>query len=243
MARPSVSQYQLSLLGWIATSAIVSFALYIFVVPTVRDAFGDESESDPSFRGQINAAPDNREPGEPNPEAIASVLAEDKLPLLWLGEEFEGFRLTRYITGINTLPRDWAGPGYIEAWTAVLVYGDCDAMKANPREPSCPPPLELVISAPGSRPDPAWRSTHNDQAIRRVRGATLTKNSLSGGLLIFDNGYAVNIYTDAAMLDRVISALTLANGAAFGAPLIEPGGDLTFMADLEADPNPVARYE
>jgi hypothetical protein len=83
--------------------------------------------------------------GDFNEQAADELRAYPLGPLLWLGEEFEGFRLAHVdIRGI-TFP---SGSGDM----TTLIYGDCAGVKANPREPSCMSPLQIQIKPAGAMP-------------------------------------------------------------------------------------------
>ncbi len=184
------------------------------------------------------ADPNNRSAGTLNAAAVQEIQAEARFPVLWLGESFSGYSLTSYKVDYTTIPAAANGTGEVDAWMAVIIYGACDPSRDKVNH-SCPPPLELVISAPGIVPDPndpsKWGPGLHPETAPRVRGALAIPVSL-GTLLRFDNGYAVTVYADAAVQAQVIEALTIANGVRFGVPAVAAGADLSVVATLPVAP-------
>jgi hypothetical protein len=84
---------------------------------------------------------DNSVPfGELNIDAVAQTTGFQDFPVAWLGEDFQGYKLTsverdKYVMPVNV---------NIDRFT--LVYGSCDIAS---RDGSCAPPLAISFSPPG----------------------------------------------------------------------------------------------
>jgi hypothetical protein len=83
-----------------------------------------------------------------------------KYPLYWLGEHFEGWRLSA-ILGL-----DYNG-SYVS-----FIYGTCTPSGGD--EPSCTPPLEVQVSAFCT---PAGVENAQTPTRRRIRGAPIDRNA------------------------------------------------------------------
>lgn len=164
----------------------------------------DEDPWDP--RGIYN-------PGTLNPDAVAFLRNNGEIPLLWLGEEFEGLHLTF----ADNRP----------AGMVTIIYGDCDAEKANPREPSCFPAIQMQIKPPGAiaRIEALTPQPGHTTVVTEIRGLRTYRD---GGNLVVDftNGMSLTVFNILENNDELLAALRSANHEALGVPEVPAGEPL-----------------
>ena len=151
-------------------------------------------------------------PRELDEQEAAEIAAYTSGPVLWLGEDFHGYRLTRFA---------------IRSGFVSLIYGDCDAYKANPREPSCMPPLQMQLKPPGGLPPVAELKPNGDEEYRifETRGVQVYEQSWN--LVVqFGNGYTLTILNSIGDNAGLLAALQSANHDALGVPAAGPGEPL-----------------
>ena len=150
-------------------------------------------------------------------------------PLLWLGEEFEGFRLTHVDIRNITFP---SGSGDM----TTLIYGDCDGEKANPREPSCMSPLQIQIKPAGATPPvetlkPSPPQPSNPYTIDERRGLPVYEQSWNI-VVEFANGQTATILNQVGNNAGLVEALRSANHDALGVPAAQAGEPLVAFTSL-----------
>jgi hypothetical protein len=99
-----------------------------------------------------------------------------KFPLYWLGERFEGWRLSA-ILGL-----DYNAP-FIS-----FIYGTCRPHGGD--EPSCTPPLEVQVSAYCT---PAGVETAESRTDRTIRGAPIERNA-DGAPIMLTRRAQIKVY-------------------------------------------------
>ena len=154
--------------------------------------------------------------GELNTNAVESAQTFADFPLVWLGEEFEGYKLTSFLRR--------QGETFNKVY---LIYGDCDP-DPDDLEPSCVPPLAVVINAPGYVPQA-------NQVEERVAGPTtsrrgVTARVLSGSMFLWTGGVVISVKANSEHMEQAIAALETVNHEARNEPAIGNGDDLTPLA-------------
>jgi hypothetical protein len=171
--------------------------------------------------------PDNLLPGTLNAEAVRQAQAYDLMPVLWLGKEFAGYRLTGFEVNQLFIPGEMLKREEDLTGTSVsLRYGDC---VPRGQEPSCVLPLVLLVTTPGWVPPPeAIPGDAESDRIYNVRGAK-ARDVSNGTTLWLPSGITVTIYSDSDMRNEALEALRLANAAALGIPEVPPGASLASL--------------
>lgn len=168
----------------------------------------------PSPRPELRPAePGNALAGALNSEAVSAALEYEFFPILWLGEEFQGFRLTEAYERVFDTP--WNGEG-TRARQFVLLYGDCKP-DGDPDHSSCTKPVQVIASGPGLVPyhteialKPGWSEVYD------LRGARAVESG-SGTIVWTSGGAAVTVVTDSGTIrDDALATLRTANGSKFG---------------------------
>lgn len=165
-------------------------------------------------------------PGELDAEAADLVRTASGVPILWLGEEFEGLRLTRADSRAMTFP---GGSGTI----ITLMYGDCDAHKANPREPSCVPPIQMQVKPPGAliRTENGVPLPTSTASVEQFRGIEAYPDR-EGLIVEYANGMSITICDQTGKQAELLQALQSANHDALGVPAVGPGEPLAQFTAL-----------
>ena len=154
--------------------------------------------------------------GELDEEALVEAPAVNDIPILWLGEEFEGYALTRFASN----PSGWH-----------LVYGAC---KVSPGpEPSCVPPIQIQIRPPGGIPPAGYFSPQPFREIMRTPGERNLPNGTSSWVIWLPGGSTIKVYISeyavGEITERLMANLQSANHEAMGYPEVGPGGSLAGM--------------
>lgn len=150
--------------------------------------------------------------GKLNDEAVSNAREYTGAPLLWLGEEFDGMRLThaesRY--GIFT-----------------LVYGDCDSYKANPREPSCMPAVTLQLKGQGLMPAVTALTPQAGRkaSVEEVRGVEVYVDS-PNLVVQYGNGMTLTAFNLPGNTSAFLQSLQSANHKALGLEAVGRGEQL-----------------
>lgn len=181
------------------------------------------------------AEPGNAFAGELDRAGVQAAQSYEFLPVLWLGEEFEGFKVTEVRERIFETP--WAGEG-TKARQLVVLYGDCKR-DGDPDRSSCTKPVQVIISGPGLVPSPeaispraGWSGVYDRQGTRAIETDT-------GTVLWTTGGAAVTLITNSdGTRERALSQLKVANGKVFGVSETEAGklGPVTSVALPEQFP-------
>ena len=163
------------------------------------------------------ADPSQFRAGELDPEAVRDATTFQEFPLVWVGEEFQGFELVEFLHK--------EGDGYDKVY---LIYGDCES-PAELTEPSCVPPLSIVINRPGSVPSP-------DAVEPRIAGPEterrgVTARLVSGGMVLWTGGVVITVHANSEHMDAAIDELKTVNHEILGESAIGPGDDLAPLAE------------
>ena len=150
--------------------------------------------------------------GSLNPRAVELAKAFNDFPLVWLGEEFKGFRLTEFIRAKS----DRQDAVY-------LIYGTCQP-RPGALEPSCVPPLSIVVSAPGSVPDSNVVAEEAAGSVQVVRGVTM--RTLSGNPFLWTGGVTITVDANSEHLSAALAGLMTVNHDAVGRAPIKAGESL-----------------
>jgi hypothetical protein len=89
-------------------------------------------------------------PGSLDPAAVQAARSFDEFPIVWLGEEFQGLKLSAFIRENYSDIR----PGYprdLGRNRVSLIYGACEPQKTDEGS-SCVAPVSIIIWAPGAGP-------------------------------------------------------------------------------------------
>lgn len=156
-------------------------------------------------------------PGDLDIEAVERTQMFAEFPLVWLGEEFEGLRLTRFVRLLRP-NQDAVG----------LVYGECDPAPGEP-EPSCVPPISIVISRAGSVPAPSDVSPEVAGDLTSSRGAP--SRTLSGSPHLWTDGAVIAIHAEPELAARIIAALRSANHQILHSSEVEPNEPLSGLGE------------
>lgn len=161
------------------------------------------------------ADPEQFRPGKLNKDAVAQAKAFSDYPLVWLGEEFEGFKLTSFFRR--------QGEGYD---TTYLIYGDCEHERFM-MEPSCVPPLSIVVHAQGTVPGPTSIEFRPGEAIGEARG--VTSRFVGGNPLLWTGTIVVKVDANSEHQEKAMQALRTVNHEALGIAEIGPGQSLAAL--------------
>jgi hypothetical protein len=150
---------------------------------------------------------DGFKPGKLSQDAVVDAISFRSYPVVWLGEEFQGYQLTYFdhqrssLAGVAT-PLD----------SVVLVYGTCER---GPRENSCVPPLALTIRRSGDSLDPGGvPETVNAPFAECGPGIAAAGKET---VVWREGGIVIEVQAKAELCQMVIPALRLANTETFGA--------------------------
>lgn len=150
----------------------------------------------------------------------------DQFPLVWLGDEFEGMRLTAILRD-----RISAVPDRPEIDRVTFIYGDCTpastgtadpATGAIPREESCPAPLQVTVSAACSNDDLPGELRKGNLTVRGASADRYGTEHDHGHLMVETSWAKIAIISSAngdsgdQMVVDAASALEGRNGLAQG---------------------------
>jgi hypothetical protein len=139
--------------------------------------------------------------GNLDPEAARTAAEFGGFPILWLGEDFIGYKLTSV--------------GDIFGGDLSLVYGSCERA---PGTTSCTPPLVIINRGPSS-PGAGGREPFE-------RGLTTSGAGVGSTTLWTMGGLAIEVQSNSDIRDKIIQALIISNAHNFGLPEIRPGESL-----------------
>jgi hypothetical protein len=148
--------------------------------------------------------------GKLNQEAVATVTSFPEYPVLWLEEEYQGFKLTAVQRSEAPSPGGWHD-------SLLIVYGSCASRDA------CVPPIAIITTAPGHVPVPTGRPLPEADDLDTTRG--LFSGFVACGVYT-TGGLVFEAQANAVACGEVLDALTLANPGSFGLPAIGPGDSL-----------------
>ena len=170
------------------------------------------SGESPAERQDRNSNPENYLDGTLDQDSVDQARSFDEFPVVWLGEEFQGFKLVKFYRTVS------AGEDSVR-----LIYGSCVSVTTTD-SPSCVPPVSLIVRRPGSRGGPESIEPAAAGPIETVRG--VPARLASGGLILWTGGVIVTVHGNADDRDAAVEALKLANGPAIGMKDIGPGESL-----------------
>ncbi len=154
--------------------------------------------------------------GELDETALADAPAVNDIPILWLGEEFEGYALTRFAS----VPSGWH-----------LVYGACK-VDSGP-EPSCVPPIQVQIRPRGGIPPAGYFSPEPFRGVERTPGEVNLPNGTTSWVVWLPGGSTVKVYVSEYVVgditEHLMEALRSANHEAMGYGEVGPGASLAGM--------------
>jgi hypothetical protein len=169
-----------------------------------------------------------------NVDAVNEIRSFSEFPVLWLGDEFKGWRLTSVQRTSIVTPAQGPFPEFRDDRIS-LVYGSCERA---PGDWGCTPPVAIIIWAPGAIPGPSGVS---EEAVAE-RGATrgLPSAVISESTVLWaDGGVAIQIHSNGDIRQEVVDELRLANARAVGLP--EVGARESLLPLKEgARPSPTA---
>lgn len=170
------------------------------------------------------ADPLDFKPGTLDENAVVEAMQFREYPIVWLGEEFHGYKLTSVVW------EQYALPGTkIVVDRVNLVYGSCDRARD---ESYCTPPLALVVFAPGSVPGPADIPEEEKSTVSTKRG--LAAAAISGSTIMWaDGGVAIQVQSNQDLRDEIIESLGVANGNFFGIDGAGPGESLAPLRNVK----------
>ena len=196
--------------GWKALVAVllVTVAGFGLIMRTL-------AEASPEINANRRADPAHFRVGSLNAEAVAEAEAFQEFPLVWLGEEFEGFQLAKFLHK--------KGDGYDKVY---LIYGVCES-PPGALEPSCVPPLAVVINAPRNVPSP-------NQVEERVAGPETTRRGvtariLSGSMFLWTGGVVISVKANSEHMEMAIAELETVNHEARNEEPLGKEDDLTAL--------------
>lgn len=203
--------------GWTLVPAAVALAFGY----TSVSGLTAQSPSPPGRRA--NAA--SFLPGNLDPSAVASAREFKDFPLVWLGEEFRGFKLTKFIRTNYRTPKEQTGYYRdISQNTVTLIYGDCIPQKTSDG-PSCVPPLSIVIHAPNTVPGPQGVAPEVAGPVTSTRG--LTSRIVNGSTQLWaDNGISIQVHSNGDVRALALTGLQSANAGQVGLREIKAGESL-----------------
>lgn len=173
-------------------------------------------------------------PGELNEEAVASVKSFTEFPLVWLGEEFQGHKLTAFIREKRVvIPAGQLGQSRDVVQDSVgLIYGTCVPERSDDGEgPSCVAPLSIILSAPGTVPPPEGVAPEVAGSTGNTRG--LTSKLVSGSTMLWaEDGITITVHANTDVRADALRALRLANAGKFGLADIGPDESLAPLKGL-----------
>jgi hypothetical protein len=150
-----------------------------------------------------------------NREAVDTVTSFRDYPVLWLGEEYQGFKLTAAQRTDTPSP----GPGGRHD-SLLIVYGSCASRDR------CVPPIAVIITAPGHVPVPTGLPPPVEADPGAFRGLF---SGFEPQTLHTAAGLVFEVQANAVQGEEVLEALEFANPDAFGLPAIGPGESLSAL--------------
>lgn len=155
--------------------------------------------------------------GELDRDALSRAPAVNDLPILWLGDEFEGYALTQFV---NTAS-EW-----------LLVYGACRASPGP--EPSCVPPIQIQVRPPGGIPPEGYFSPEPFRGVERTPGERgIRPGGTESWVIWLPGGSTVKVYVSEYVVgdvtDALLARLMSANHEAMGYAAVGPGDSLAGM--------------
>jgi hypothetical protein len=150
--------------------------------------------------------PANFVSGEVDDEAVNTITSFSDYPVLWLGNEYQGFKLTAVQR--NVTPDD----------SLLMTYGSCLS------QDRCIPPILIIVTAPSPFPRLTGEPTPTADDPSAFRG--LFRRFGEHGLAT-SAGLVFRVQAEAVAEQEVLEDLELANPAGFGLPPIGPGQSLT----------------
>ena len=167
---------------------------------------------------------EGRLPGEVSKEAVAKARMEDRIPVVWLGERFGQFALTRYGEIADTPRPSARSTTQAPVLRIVLFYGDCKESEGN--EPSCAAPIQVHITAPGVVPSPeeivampGWSKVVVNRGLKSIQG--------EGNLMFWlEDGTAITVFAPVELRQMALQALSTANHGVGSIRAVGPGESL-----------------
>ena len=179
----------------------------------------------------VTPVPDTIRRGQLSSAGVDSAQSESELPILWLGESFNGLNLTDYVEGSDPLfPRvpDAAEDAVVR--TRTIVYGEC-VPEPGMSEPRCPVPLAITIGERGYTPSPDEVQLRPDwSGFYQVRGLKALDTE-SGTVLWLKDGTTVTVHAPWDARPAAVDALATANHAALGISAIESKESLAELGE------------
>lgn len=204
--------------AWVIVPAVTALALVSAgLVPLSAQSPSKDPRADPAqfLSGTLDAS------------AVAAAQSFAEFPLVWLGEEFEGYKLTAFVHRKHHIPKEETRyhSDFIDN-SVSLVYGSCVPERTSGLDaPSCVPPLVITITAPGIVPGPRDVAEEAAGPMSSIRG--LTVRELSGSPVLWtDSGVTIFVNSNDDVRGRALESLRMANAARVGLPDIEPGQSL-----------------
>lgn len=171
--------------------------------------------TNPAVNETHRADPGQFRAGALNPDAVQQAKTFDAFPILWLGEQFDGYSLTTFLRAKN----DGQDAVY-------LIYGTCSA-RPGMAEPSCVPPVEVITNAPGAVPDPDNLGDGNPGPKTTIRG--VTARVLSGNTFLWTGGVTVAVSANSEHLTAALDRLSTVNHDAMGRAAVTSGESLAVL--------------
>jgi hypothetical protein len=159
--------------------------------------------------------------GTLNQNAASELKAFGDFPVLWLGEDFEGYKLTSVQRTNSVTPAIGPLPERRDNRIS-LVYGAC---VVEPGDWGCTPPLSIIIWAPNTIPGSGGIEKEAIQAEGSARGLVSAVVSEST-ILWAQDGIAIQIHANGEMQERIVKGLRLANASTIGVADLGPNTNL-----------------
>ena len=192
-------------MAWLCLSALVILGT-ASLLACDSDGKSSQTQASPTQLDE-RADPAQFRDGTLNSEAVRTATEFKSFPVLWLGEEFNGYKLT--------------SAGNVFGGDLALVYGACERA---PRTTSCTPPLVIINRGPNF-PGGGGREPF-------VRGLTTGGPGLGSTTLWTAGGLAIEVQSNTDIRDEIVQALVLANGNLFGLPEVPPGESLDPLNEM-----------
>lgn len=165
--------------------------------------------------------------GTLDPAAVQAVLSFGEFPVVWLGEEFKGYKLSA-VAIINEVTRGSGNIPDIRDHRVSMVYGSCEIL---PGHGACTPPLSIIIWGPDTIPGPRGVEPDAISVEATTRGLISAIVSESTVLWAGD-GIAIQIHSNGDIRDEIVESLQLANGPVMGLPAIDTGESLAPLINV-----------
>ncbi len=155
--------------------------------------------------------------GELNTDALDRAPSVGNVPILWLGESFDGYALTR----LARVPTGWH-----------LVYGACKP--SGGWEPSCVPPIQIQIRPKGGIPPEGYFSPEPFRGVERTPGERgVQRDGTVSWAIWLPGGSTVKVYVSEYVIgdvtEALLEALRSANHQAMGYAEVGQGASLAEM--------------